>query len=400
VTRTWLFQANPSRFDIDGYLATKPSVTTFLVTSHHDEIAVGDRVFVWRAIGGGGADAAGIVAEAEVLEPVASIPENEPEARHFWTSSAEADLVADRVVLRLLRIAGKREVIRRRWVQEDPVLQDMLILRRPIGTNFRVSPEQATRLDALWSRTGRGWSYAESVAGLWTYYRTYGGELIRAPGYPIAEAALLLGRPVSGIFNKLMNFRTLDPREQREGMMGAGPTDLQVWAEYYDETRREIDVQRLKAEYDRLWDGGGPKPIFDTEDGSEAIEAEARAFLSLDLESLMARYNAIANSRHAKPSTRFATTRTFARDSLITAIAKVRAHFACEIAGCSHPTFTDQRDQQYCEVHHIRPLTEGGTDEPSNVACLCPAHHREVHYGKAATPLQSGLVALRSSSSN
>jgi predicted HNH restriction endonuclease len=49
------------------------------------------------------------------------------------------------------------------------------------------------------------------------------------------------------------------------------------------------------------------------------------------------------------------------------------------------------------EVHHIRPLAEGGLDDPDNVACLCPAHHREVHLGKAAADIRTALVELRQS---
>jgi hypothetical protein len=49
----------------------------------------------------------------------------------------------------------------------------------------------------------------------------------------------------------------------------------------------------------------------------------------------------------------------------------------------------------YCEVHRIRPLGEGGVDAPDNVACLCPARHREVHHGNAAEQIRAGLMAVR-----
>lgn len=35
----------------------------------------------------------------------------------------------------------------------------------------------------------------------------------------------------------------------------------------------------------------------------------------------------------------------------------------------------------YSEVHHIRPLNEGGDDDLSNMIVLCPTHHAEFDYG-------------------
>src|SRR4051794_13507964 len=97
--RTWVFQSNPGRFDIDGLLATKPITTSFLVTRYRHEIAVGDQVFIWRSIGGGNQDAAGIVAEGEVIEEPSLRPD-EPTARPFWTNPSDADIPAGRGKLR------------------------------------------------------------------------------------------------------------------------------------------------------------------------------------------------------------------------------------------------------------------------------------------------------------
>ena len=221
MARTWMFQANPGRFDIDGFLATRPATTTFLVTRYRQEIAIGDQVFIWRSIGGGNRDAAGIVAEGEVIEPVTQRPDDAT-ARPFWSDPSEADIPAERLVLRLNRIAGRDEIIQRGWVQEDPVLREMLILRLANATNYEVPDAQAERLIALWSRTGRDWTYAEATAGLWAYHQTYGREVSRLPGSPVANIALLIGRAVSGVYNNIMNYRSIDPRDPRTGMTGGG----------------------------------------------------------------------------------------------------------------------------------------------------------------------------------
>ena len=47
------------------------------------------------------------------------------------------------------------------------------------------------------------------------------------------------------------------------------------------------------------------------------------------------------------------------------------------------------------EVHHLHRLADGGADEISNTVCVCPNHHRALHYGKVAVTLREGLESLR-----
>jgi len=35
--------------------------------------------------------------------------------------------------------------------------------------------------------------------------------------------------------------------------------------------------------------------------------------------------------------------------------------------------------KQWTDIHHIRPLSIGGTNDPSNLLTLCRGHHREIH---------------------
>jgi hypothetical protein len=50
---------------------------------------------------------------------------------------------------------------------------------------------------------------------------------------------MALGRAVSGVYNKVMNFRAIDPRDERSGMSGGGETDRRVWSEFYDEATHD-----------------------------------------------------------------------------------------------------------------------------------------------------------------
>jgi len=35
--------------------------------------------------------------------------------------------------------------------------------------------------------------------------------------------------------------------------------------------------------------------------------------------------------------------------------------------------------RQWTDIHHIRPVSLGGSNEPDNLLTLCRSHHREVH---------------------
>jgi 5-methylcytosine-specific restriction protein A len=60
-----------------------------------------------------------------------------------------------------------------------------------------------------------------------------------------------------------------------------------------------------------------------------------------------------------------------------------RAAGKCEL--CEQPApFRRKGGLFYLEPHHTTRLSDGGPDHPKFVAALCPACHREVHYGEHA----------------
>jgi hypothetical protein len=393
--RTWIFQGNPDDFDIDGYLATRPVELPWLVTRYADQIAVGDRVYIWRTQGSGDRDKAGVIAEAEVIAPAALRPES-PDAVPFWrTGGDEATALHNRAMLRLVRIARPREVIQRRWCMEDPVLRDLLNLRMAAGTNYLLTEEHAERLAALWSRTGRDWTRDESVAGLWAYGQTRGGPVSLLPGSPVATVALRIGRAAGGVYNKVMNFRHLDPRDGRKGMSAVSDGDRRVWDEFFDTSQRELRLAELNAEFDRLWREEGSARGADAVSEQETLDEQARVLEREDLPSLLARYGREAAGRPKRPRATPAAARVFERSPLVVAIAQIRANYRCEVPGCQHSVFLRADGRMYSEVHHIVPLGEGGEDTPANVACICPTHHREVHVGTRAGEITAALKAVR-----
>jgi hypothetical protein len=69
-----------------------------------------------------------------------------------------------------------------------------------------------------------------------------------------------------------------------------------------------------------------------------------------------------------------------------------RAKGKCEY--CNARGFRLTNGSVYLETHHVIPLAQGGKDCATNVAALCPNHHREAHYGEAANQIKRHLLDL------
>jgi hypothetical protein len=248
---TWIFQGNPDRFDLRGYLGSGLDRITWLVRRYSDEIAIGDTVFVWQSAGTAKATS-GVIAEAVVDSRPWVGPDHE-EAVPFWRDRQSALLPERRVWLRLVNVAEPREVISREWLVSDPVCRTLLIIRQRTGTNFPVEDCEAHRLRALWARTGRDWSRSECIAALLVYDKTIEGPLSKKLGSPVSDLALLLGRAVGGAYNKLLNFRSLDPRDTRAGLSSVGTMDKRVWDEFYDLDSQSLRRPSLEAEFEQAW---------------------------------------------------------------------------------------------------------------------------------------------------
>jgi 5-methylcytosine-specific restriction endonuclease McrA len=394
--RTWIFQGNPDDYDIDGYLGSRPAQLVWLVTRYASEIAVGDRVYLWRNQGKQSA-IPGIIAEA-IITAAPELRGEDPEGLRFWRiEGPRATSPQVRAVMRLVKVATAREVIRADWCNEDPILRGLPNLKMRAGTNYPIPPDQALRLDALWSRTGRDWTRSESIAGLMAYAETYGKPVSRLPGSPVARVALTVGRAVSGVYAKVMNFRSLDPRASGSGMSGAGDTDRDVWREFFDPQSSSLRLDALREEFTRLWGAEQPVDALPADASAVAaiVEDEADRLETLPLDQLLAKYAAQQSQSVTRPVGRVLTARDYDRNALVITIARIRASHKCEIGDCQHPPFETPDGDPYTEVHHIVPLAGGGEDTIENVACLCPAHHREIHLGRQAAELTAQLTELR-----
>lgn len=82
----------------------------------------------------------------------------------------------------------------------------------------------------------------------------------------------------------------------------------------------------------------------------------------------------------------------FIRDPNIIAWVLVNAKGHCE--SCKTPApFLREDGEPYLEVHHVRPLGEGGPDSVDNAIAVCPGCHRRFHHG--ADRIKFRRAALR-----
>ena len=137
-TSAWLFQGNPDKFDVDGYLASRTEFC-WTVNQHRKLIKAGDRVYIWRS----GKDA-GIVAVAQAISNVALLPDD---AREFWRGvSDEASGPTQRVKLKLLINLADSPLPRAKLREELPGFH---FIKSPQGTNFAVTPEENQVIESL-----------------------------------------------------------------------------------------------------------------------------------------------------------------------------------------------------------------------------------------------------------
>jgi hypothetical protein len=187
-----------------------------------------------------------------------------------------------------------------------------------------------------------------------------------------------------------MNFRSLDPRDERKGLSGAGAQDRAVWAKFFDPVTG-LREDAVRAEYARLW-ADVDTPV----QPEQSLEEEAGRLLEgRSLDTLMGLWAQKQPRQPRKPHAASVPTRVYDRDALVVAIARLRADWRCEVPDCTTELFEDASGVRYVEVHHIDMLGQGGEDTPENVVCLCPGHHREAHFGKNAEPLAQLLRQVR-----
>ena len=138
---TWIFQANPEVYDVRAAIRKLREIA-WTVNRHKEEIAAGDRVYLWESGPQGG-----IVGVARVVAPVSAGPMPDADVT-FWKKKPEK-MDLDRAWVQL-RILGLIEpILERAKIASEPELSNLRILRQPQGTNFAVEKKEAEVLESL-----------------------------------------------------------------------------------------------------------------------------------------------------------------------------------------------------------------------------------------------------------
>lgn len=148
----WIFQGNPKIFAVDDYVARYPELVYWRTPQYAGRIRVGDRSFLWRSGPNAGAIAIGIVVEA----PTQGTQVKHPEAlgADLWRATVpDQDDVRTGIHLDEVRLTGEEGLLPRDVVKTDDVLAQSLIIKRPQGTVFPLTPEETLRLERLWGLT-------------------------------------------------------------------------------------------------------------------------------------------------------------------------------------------------------------------------------------------------------
>lgn len=86
------------------------------------------------------------------------------------------------------------------------------------------------------------------------------------------------------------------------------------------------------------------------------------------------------------------TSDSYIRDPEVIAWVLEKAAGICEHCGSPAP-FKRIDGEAFLEVHHVRPLGEGGPDVIENAAACCPNCHRRLHHDPLKDSLRSKLIA-------
>ena len=141
---SWIFQANPDEFHIEGALKSLKEIS-FGVNQHKDKIRMGHKVYFWMS-----GKNAGILGVGTIITNPKIMPPREKQKR--FNKSTNDLTPGMRVVIKVDNVLEKS--VTRRQIKNRPELSNMTILRARSGTNFRIRSEEEKILSKM-IETGR-----------------------------------------------------------------------------------------------------------------------------------------------------------------------------------------------------------------------------------------------------
>ena len=410
---SWVFQGSMDRFDVDSYLSTEKDIYwTVTRRSHQRDVAVGDRVYIWRARGSSD-QVPGIVAVARVTEPCT--PKNDvahPERlhdEHWHEPELEPGEVKAGLRVEESRLTSADGMLSRDQIARDPILGSIQIIKVRVGSNFRLTDAQAERLATLWGdpivdvlpagveefSNGSLWTRGEihdrlggqRQGGIATpagkpyvilFSGPRGGDYGYEDGWDDAGFFLYTGEGQTGDMRfvrgnrairdhakngkKLLLFETT--RSGKRRYMGS--------VAYVDHEFREIpdkDGSARRGIIFRL------RPARESADDGSGHDVRQPALAFMD------KRKSIASRCSAETRKRTSTRVERERSTAVKDYVLSRSQGYCEICGLPAP-FVTKQGGGYLEPHHLTYADDEWLDSHDAVAAACPTCHRRIHSGK------------------
>lgn len=132
--RHWIFQANPSIYDIHKSLLQE-SEEWWNLNQHYKEVHLGDAVAIWISGQESGIYALGSVVDGPVTRA------DSPEGQTYWYDKAIGQKVKARARVRYSHSMVNKPLLKV-FLEADPELWNLQIIRSPRGTNFPMKPRE------------------------------------------------------------------------------------------------------------------------------------------------------------------------------------------------------------------------------------------------------------------
>jgi hypothetical protein len=145
----FILQGNPEKFNIDEYLSN--NIDIFWTASRYaSEMSLGDIVTIWRSGQDAGAVARGTI---NVLpQTIKQLKESEYLGEDLWRDNNEPEETKKvGVELDGFRLSSNEGMLTREELKQDDTLRDALIIKSPQGTVFKLTENEATRINELWN---------------------------------------------------------------------------------------------------------------------------------------------------------------------------------------------------------------------------------------------------------
>lgn len=160
----WIFQGNPSRYDVDDYLSRYPELIYWHCPKFKKEVSLGDVAYIWRAGNRAGAVARGEIVETAIERNAVAHPEALGD--DLWRTD-KPDETEVKVGIRLfdIRLTDEEGMIPRDLVRQNSVMATSTIITMPNSTVFRLKSEEAAVLKDLWGSTNASLDNSQGTDG-------------------------------------------------------------------------------------------------------------------------------------------------------------------------------------------------------------------------------------------